>query len=96
MIYALKMALYQYMFPYGFYADIPVTIGLQEGFYSTSEDSGSVQICVEVVSGDTAGRSLSINYTTVDGSARGTKKDSTLWFFTNLQVGMIRCFIVVI
>ena len=66
---------YQYMFPYGFYADVPVTIGLQGGYYSISEDSGSVQICVEVVSGDTAGRSLSINYTTVDGSARGSYKE---------------------
>ena len=59
------------------YVDIPVTVGLQQGYYSTSEDSGSIEICVEVESGDTSGRSLSLNYTTVDGSARGTKEGST-------------------
>lgn len=63
------------------YVDVPVTIGLQQGYYSTSEDSGSVQICVEVVSGDISGRNLSLDYTTVSGSARG-KLVYTLWLCT--------------
>ncbi|CAI8052156.1 hypothetical protein GBAR_LOCUS28548, partial [Geodia barretti] len=49
--------------------DIQLTIGLEKGFYSTGEDSGDLEVCVEVKSGDIAGRSISIEYTTLDGSA---------------------------
>ena len=31
-----------------------------------------IQVCVEVVSGNVAGRSISVNYTTIDGAAQGT------------------------
>ena len=56
---------------FGFSSDIPVTIGLEQGFYSTGEDSGELEICVEVESGDIAGRTITINYNTLDGSATG-------------------------
>ena len=49
-----------------------MTIGLEQGFYSTGEDSGELEICVEVESGDIAGRTITINYDTLDGSATGT------------------------
>ena len=52
-------------------ADIPVKIGLEKGFYSIGEDSGEVEVCVELKSGDIAGRSISIDYETLDGSADG-------------------------
>ena len=52
-------------------ADIPVTVGLEKGFYSTGEDSGELEVCVEVKSGDIAGRSITFDYTTLDGSANG-------------------------
>lgn len=48
-----------------------VSIGLQQSYYSTAE-SGSIQVCVDVLSGDITGRSVSLNYTTLDGSAEGT------------------------
>ena len=54
------------------FADIPLAIGLQQGYYSTEEGGSFVQVCVEVESGDISGRSISIDYTTVDGSAQGT------------------------
>lgn len=53
------------------FADIPLAIGLQQGYYSTEEGDGFVQVCVEVESGDISGRSISIDYTTADGSAQG-------------------------
>ena len=49
----------------------PITIGLQKGYYSVSEDIGLLQVCVEVESGDIAGKSILLNYTTIDGSAKG-------------------------
>ena len=51
--------------------DTPVTIGLQQGYYSILEGSKLVQVCVQVVSGEIAGRSISIEYTTLNGSADG-------------------------
>ena len=54
-----------------FFADISLAIELQQGYYSIEEDGGFVQVCVEVESGDISGRSISINYTTVGGSAQG-------------------------
>ena len=46
-------------------------VELEKGFYSTDEDSGELEVCVDVKSGDIAGRSVSIDYTTLDGSADG-------------------------
>ena len=51
-----------------------MTIGLQAGFYSTSEDTGFVVVCVGAISGDINGRNISIDYMTIDGSAKGNKK----------------------
>lgn len=57
---------------FAYILDIPVSIGLQKGYYSAREDSGSIQICVEVTSGDITGRNISFNFTTADGSAKGS------------------------
>ena len=47
-----------------------VTVGLLQGFYTASEDSGSIQVCVGVLSGELI-EGLTLDYTTVDGSAEG-------------------------
>ena len=48
-----------------------MTIGLEQGFYSVEEDSGTVEVCADIKGGDIAGRSISIQYTTLEGSANG-------------------------
>lgn len=48
-----------------------MAVGLEQGFYSVNEDSGIVQVCTEVKAGDIAGRSISVQYATLDGSANG-------------------------
>lgn len=49
----------------------PVTIGLQQSFYSTVEGQGPVDVCMEVLSGDITGSSFTISYSTSDGLAEG-------------------------
>ena len=51
--------------------DVPVLIGLQQGYYSILESSNLVQVCVEVISGVIGGRNIFIDYTTLNGSAEG-------------------------
>ena len=51
--------------------DDTVTLGLQRSYYSSEEDIGSLQICVEVSSGELAGRTISLSYSTIDGIATG-------------------------
>ena len=48
-----------------------MTIGLEQGFYSVEEDSGTVEVCADIKGGDIAGRSISIQYTTLEGSTNG-------------------------
>ena len=48
-----------------------LTIGLQRTFYSITEGQESVEICAVVISGDISGGSNEIEYTTVDGLAKG-------------------------
>ena len=62
-------------------------IGLQNSYYSVREDGGLLQVCVEVLSGDINGRTISLNYTTIDGSAEGclvlrVKRIFTLTLYT--------------
>ena len=57
--------------------DTSVTIGLQQSYYSVREDGGFLQVCVEILSGDTEGRTISLDYTTVDGTAEGKKRWSS-------------------
>ena len=51
-----------------------MTIGLQAGFYSTSEDTSFVEVCMGAISGDISDRNISIDYMTIDGSAKGNNK----------------------
>ena len=51
--------------------DLSVTIGLQKRYYSVREDSGSLQVCMEILSGDIGEITISINYSTIDGTAEG-------------------------
>ena len=53
-----------------------LTIGLQPTFYSITEGQESVEICAVVISGDISGGSNEIEYTTVDGLAKGAKASS--------------------
>ena len=50
---------------------VPLDIGLQHTFFSTTEGQGSVELCTVVISGNISGSSIEIEYTTVDGLARG-------------------------
>ena len=49
----------------------PVTIGLRQSYYSNVEGQGPVEICIAALSGDFTGTNYTIDYTTVDGLARG-------------------------
>ena len=51
------------------YTVTPITIGVQHTTYSVGEIDGTQAVCIEVISGDTAGREIVINYSTTDGSA---------------------------
>ena len=48
-----------------------VEIGLMQSFYSIDEGSGEAEVCIQVISGEISGRNISVNYTTIDGSAKG-------------------------
>ena len=52
--------------------DAPITVGLQSSYYSADEDSGDLEVCVEIISGEVDGRTISLSYETIDGSAVGT------------------------
>ena len=54
-----------------FFTAIPVTIGTTRSLYSVNEDSGSVSICIDVLSGNIAGRIIRLHFQTVDGDAIG-------------------------
>ena len=54
-----------------FFTVIPVTIGVRQPFYSVNENSGSVSICIDVLSGRTAGRIITFYDQTVAGAAIG-------------------------
>ena len=51
--------------------DNTVTIGLQRSYYASEEDSGSLQVCVEVISGELSGQTVSLSYATSNGAATG-------------------------
>ena len=63
MLYQTKLSLLE--------LDNTVTLGLQRSYYSPEEDSGSLQVCVEVVSGEVSGRTITLSYETIDGTATG-------------------------
>ena len=52
-------------------ADAPITVGLQRSYYSAEENSGQLQVCVEIVSGEVDGRAISLSYETINGLAVG-------------------------
>ena len=43
-----------------------MTVGLQHSYYSSEEDSGLLQVCVEVLSGQLDGRTVSLSYSSID------------------------------
>ena len=50
----------------------PVRIGLQQTMYSVHETDGYQVVCAEIQSGDIAGRTIEISYSTTSGTALGT------------------------
>ena len=48
-----------------------MTIGLQQSYYSTVEGQGPVEVCIYTLSGDFVGDSFTVDYTTMDGQAKG-------------------------
>ena len=55
-----------------------MTVGLQHSYYSSEEDSGLLQVCVEVLSGQLDGRTVSLSYSSIDGTAAGNKTSYVL------------------
>ena len=51
-----------------------VTIGLQQTMYTVTEDISAVFVCVDVVSGSIAGRTITIDYQTMDDGAEGMSR----------------------
>ena len=51
--------------------DTAVTVGLESGYYSVIENDGVVQVCLGVISGVLNGRTVSLDYLTINGSAKG-------------------------
>ena len=49
----------------------PVRIGLQQTMYSVLETNGYQVVCAEVQSGDIAGQTIELNYSTTSGTALG-------------------------
>ena len=47
-------------------------IGLQQTMYSVHETDGYQVVCAEIQSGDIAGRTIEISYSTTSGTALGT------------------------
>ena len=54
-----------------FFAAIPITIGLRKSLYYVNENTGSVIVCYDVLSGRTASRSINMQFRTVQGDAKG-------------------------
>lgn len=52
-------------------AAIPITIGLRDSLYYVGEDRGALTVCYDVLSGRTAGRSINLQFRTVEGEAKG-------------------------
>ena len=48
-----------------------VRIGLQQTMYSVHETDGYQVVCAEIQSGDIAGQTIEINYSTTSGTALG-------------------------
>ena len=48
-----------------------MTVGLHQTAYTVTEGNAIVLVCTAVLSGDIAGRTLTIDYNTADGDARG-------------------------
>jgi len=55
------------------YTATEVTVGLQQTLYSVRESDGVQLVCTTVLSGSVAGRTITINYETADGVARGER-----------------------
>ena len=53
------------------YTATQVTIGLQQTSYTVTEDQTIVLICTAVEAGSIAGRTITIDYQTVNGDAQG-------------------------
>ena len=66
-LYEKNLPIYYYLLN----AVIPVAIGVRQPFYSVNENSGSVSICIDVLSGRTAGRMITFYVRTVAGTAIG-------------------------
>ena len=54
-----------------FFAAIPLTIGIRKTFYFVNENSGSVSICIGVLSGSITWTGYSLYFQTIDGDAIG-------------------------
>ena len=55
-----------------FFAVTDVTIGLQQTVHSVTEGDSFALVCTAVLSGGTAGRTLTFDYETSDDSAEGS------------------------
>ena len=58
--------------------DAPITVGLQNSYYSADESSGDLEVCVEITSGEVDGRTITLSYETINGLAIGNKINKML------------------
>ena len=65
-----------------------MTIGLQETAYSVYETDEYQVVCAEVLSGDIAGQSIDIDYTTESDTAEGTTQ-TFIRFYQEVNVQCI-------
>ena len=71
MAYKIKTNLLSVIFYFFIFLAIPITIGFRKTLFNVSEDAGSVAVCYAVLSGRTAGRSISVQMRTLQGDATG-------------------------
>ena len=57
---------------YPLFSAAPVTIGLEKTVYSVYEPDKYQVVCVKVISGDIAGRNITLNYVAAKETANGT------------------------
>ena len=58
--------------PHPLYANVGLTIGTEQSFYSIREDAGSLEVCIDVLLGSIPSNdTYTISYTTSESAAEG-------------------------
>lgn len=71
MLHLMWIYIYIYIRTSYIFAATLVTIGIQHTAYTVTEGNNIILLCTAVEAGSIAGRTITIEYETVDGSAQG-------------------------